>query len=202
MISEQSLRDKRRLRFHRRLISQPRQHREIQGSSDPLTEYAAAKGANRLRELQHGRRLEAWFIQYRHQSSRLGTDVQRSQNGQHRTRMGTLPPNGAPSTQCLFRNGLSASSISTAKMQRSIDTLAKHGIYGTKQFAFTEPQDWRMQLKSSPNSEGTDSRDRLTSKDGTIPSIGELEMTGQVNGLNYLKRRRGDFYPILHKHSL
>ena len=78
------------------------------------------------------------------------------------------------------------------------DTLAKYGIYGTKTFAFHRTpgfgdSNWTEIISELRRNGFKGSIDIEGWHDPVYR--GELEMTGQVNGLNYLKRCRGDFYP-------
>ena len=76
--------------------------------------------------------------------------------------------------------------------------LAKYGIYGTKTFAFHRTpgfgdSNWTEIISELRRNGFKGSIDIEGWHDPVYR--GELEMTGQVNGLNYLKRCRGDFYP-------
>ena len=78
------------------------------------------------------------------------------------------------------------------------DTLAKYGFYGTKPFAFHRTpgfgdSNWTEIISELRRNGFKGSIDIEGWHDPVYR--GELEMTGQVNGLNYLKRCRGEFYP-------
>ena len=182
----------------------------IAESMDRFTEVCGRAGearggqgrADRLRELRHGRRLEARRLEHRAQPRRVGDDVRRD------ARWTTSACEWEPCHQMVklidpmpqLRKWVEGSSTSTARTRRSSGTCVReHGVRGPHQFAF-------HRTPGFGDSNWTDiiSELRMGGFRGSIDIEGwhdpvyrgELEMTGQVHGLNYLKRcRGGDFIP-------
>ena len=155
--------------------------------------------AHRIRKLRDGRQLEVGRLEHRAYARRLGADVQRSSLRRSRAGMGALSPARLPDRARSANSQMGEQDLHVHGKDATVrwDVVREHGTVRQASVRADALARFRRQQLDADHL-------RLAHFTGAIDIEGwhdpvyreELEMTGQVRALNYLKDCRGGPRPI------